>query len=616
MPFSWRPLAVTLFLGGVDALLLAPRLGPDSEPWVAFGLVAFTMALIGTGLTAFEALVGLAGRRLRRVEHRVSLAGLAALGPALLFALVLTEGAGIQRSGWAPWVALIVVSGLVGAAACAPWVAMRLEERVRTRAYWAVALVVASLLLLALLSIYPIQYIRPHRGVLVVAMLLGLAAVWTSTPRAHAAGAMSVLGLVGLSLTGLSVALMDRDRVDQALYETYSSTLITQKLQGPLSRVLLDEVVGLEASPSLGELMGSAPPPPSTTPFPGRDVILFTGDTIRADRLLGPRVAEVAPNLAAWRAFRFPRAATTHTVTAGAFPSLLSGRWSSRSSEIANWGETFRRAGYETVAVFPLRPHFRYLDTFEYHHRWDTDCLDGLGLVKEALARVPEHKPLMLWMHSIDAHEPHRFRAEDARFGDGPIGTYDAAVHLFDRCFAEFRSLLREKGRWEKAIVAVTADHGESLGEDGRMLLHGGCSAEEVRIPLFISLPDSPPGASSVDFWFQSTDLLPTIASLVGATLASAPQGRDLSGVFSAPRPERKGWALTMGENGRCSSLVVENWQLVHDERGHFSALHDLDEPRGAATNVRKAHPDVHRDLDRARRELLRRTRPRPPATP
>lgn len=614
VPYSWRPLVVTLAFGGIDAALLGPRLGADDEAWAALGVVALVLAAVGVLLTTFEALVGFAWARIRRLWLRSALAGFVALGPAATFALVLSEGKGIQRSGWAPTVALVVTSGLVIFAATSPGLAGWAKTRPRGRGLLAIALGLGWIALTTLLAIYPVQYIRPHRGLLLIAALLGLWALWLATPKCPPARRLTFGGLGLLCGLGFGVFAVQRSDLDLALSTTFDATLVTQKMQGPLTAALLREEPLVAADGILEDVLGEAPKPLEPTPFSGRDVILFTGDTLRADRLMGPRAAEIAPALTAWEAFRFPRAATNHTLTAGAIPALLSARIHPRKDEIETWSETFRRAGYRTLAIFPERPHFRHLNSFDQHLRWPSDCMDGLKLVDEALAQVPENEPVLLWMHSIDAHEPHRFRAEDDRFGPGPHGTYDAAVHHFDRCFEGLRARLRRVGRWDRAVVAVTADHGESLGEHDRMLLHGGCHAAEVRIPLFIRLPSSSLPPASVDFWFQSIDLLPTLAHLVGAEPTSRGEGRDLSGLFSNPDSEHEGWALTMGEDARCSSLILDDWHLVHDERGQFSALHDLATDPAELDNVRAQHPAVLAKLERIRRELIKRSQPRRPA--
>ena len=96
-------------------------------------------------------------------------------------------------------------------------------------------------------------------------------------------------------------------------------------------------------------------------------------------------------------------------------------------------------------------------------------------------------------------------------------------------------AFLAERGLTGKTVVAVVGDHGESLGEHGE-LTHGLLLYEgTLRVPLIVAAPGRLPAGGVVAAPVGGADLAPTLAGLLGRTLAppgeSAPalDGRDLS---------------------------------------------------------------------------------------
>ncbi len=72
---------------------------------------------------------------------------------------------------------------------------------------------------------------------------------------------------------------------------------------------------------------------------------------------------------------------------------------------------------------------------------------------------------------------------------------YDENLASADAAFGELIDKLKEWGLLEKSIVILTADHGEFLGEQGRIFGHGRSFADYgIRIPLLIRFPKETPG--------------------------------------------------------------------------------------------------------------------------
>jgi glucan phosphoethanolaminetransferase (alkaline phosphatase superfamily) len=172
-------------------------------------------------------------------------------------------------------------------------------------------------------------------------------------------------------------------------------------------------------------------------------------------------------------------------------------------------------------------------------------------LVIDKLASMPsfDGNPVMFQFHLMSAHilrkrddghgpfQPeHRYLFSDNR-DTGPGGEvqprsrnfYDNGVFRADQVIGKLMSLLQDKGYLEDALVVVTADHGDSLGEHG-LYRHANSVREEVlRIPLImfaygqpLRIPDPPRSFAS------QVDIAPTILRELDIPPPSSWVGRPL----------------------------------------------------------------------------------------
>lgn len=289
------------------------------------------------------------------------------------------------------------------------------------------------------------------------------------------------------------------------------------------------------------------------------NVLVVTIDTLRDDHLSGAGYGRpTSPELDrfAGRGVRFTRAFSAGSCTApshasiftGVYPSFHSvGGFNSRYPLLADevtLAERLAAAGYDTAAVVSnpvlarrlgLDQGFAvYDDRLEGRERnRDRPEQDAAAAVEKArryLAGLDE--PWFLWLHLQDPHGPYEPPPDAPRLGvpeaeaaaAGPVlpvgddqsgheaipqyqalgderraGVYQ---HRYDR---EIATADRELGRWlaelaaagelDDTLVAITADHGEALGEDGFWFAHGhSVGLDQVRVPLVLTGPGLPAG--------------------------------------------------------------------------------------------------------------------------
>src|SRR5207245_6046663 len=117
-----------------------------------------------------------------------------------------------------------------------------------------------------------------------------------------------------------------------------------------------------------------------------------------------------------------------------------------------------------------------------------------------------------------DPPEPYRSRYPLAY--DGEIATADAIV-------GDFLDFLRASGVYDRAVIVLTSDHGEGLGDHGEdqhsILLY----TEALRVPLMVKLPQGRRKGETIEEPAQLADIVPTVAGLLGLDIPALP-GRSL----------------------------------------------------------------------------------------
>lgn len=120
------------------------------------------------------------------------------------------------------------------------------------------------------------------------------------------------------------------------------------------------------------------------------------------------------------------------------------------------------------------------------------------------------------------------------------IAKYDAEIRHTDDEVGKILDYLESKQLMDSTIVAISADHGESLGENNLYFQHGMLVNEgSIHIPLIISHPDvkEPLAINSL---LQNTDLAPTLLGEMGLKFPYAIDGIDFSSLFLERKPDHK----------------------------------------------------------------------------
>jgi arylsulfatase A-like enzyme/Flp pilus assembly protein TadD len=279
-----------------------------------------------------------------------------------------------------------------------------------------------------------------------------------------------------------------------------------------------------------------------------RDILLITIDTLRADApgFAGNRRSQtpVLDRLAG-QGRVFTNTHAHNVVTLPSHTNILTGLYPFQHGVRDNTGfrlpasvptlaTVLQGAGYATgafVGAFPLDSQFGLnhgFDTYDDHYpkganedQFVMAERRGDEVVRFAVAWWQQHKgrPRFLWVHLYDPHAPYEPPEPFAsRFKDNP---YLGEVAAADSFLTPLLGPILD-GREKPALVVVTADHGEALGEHGEQS-HGLFAYEPtLKVPLVLWGRGIAPGRDARPA--RHVDIFPTVLQAAGID-SPAPRG-------------------------------------------------------------------------------------------
>ena len=294
------------------------------------------------------------------------------------------------------------------------------------------------------------------------------------------------------------------------------------------------------------------------------DVLLIAVDTLRADALGAyGRTPSVSPNIDALASESqlWLDAFATANNTNPSLASLMTGLYpkdhglfnlhTRLPASHHTLAEQFRAEGYQTVGVVSAA-HIKNsgLDQGFDHFVRSNGQFYAETVVDTAIDWLQRERaePAFIWLHFFDPHVPHTPPAPYAR-GFAPVGPsgmepvsdwapyrepgvlefdprgpkdspghrrlYPGEVAYLDRQLGRLLDFLRSRGALDHTLVALVADHGETLGERQSWFRHEGLYDETTRVPLMIRWPGGEP-RGRIPGLVQHFDLNPTLLETIG----------------------------------------------------------------------------------------------------
>jgi arylsulfatase A-like enzyme len=176
-----------------------------------------------------------------------------------------------------------------------------------------------------------------------------------------------------------------------------------------------------------------------------------------------------------------------------------------------------------------------------------------------------------------------------------------AMVHQIDLAVGRMVEGLKEAGIWDETIVVFTSDHGDFLGDHGRLRKGYTPSDALLHLPFVLRAPDSDL-PDRVDTPMSNVDILPTLAALTGVKAPEWVHGVDIAEVI---RSGQEHSVLAYCSNGL---PPMTNYTLydavyrftVYPHTG-YAELFNHEEDLGEVNNLAEQAPER---VDRMRREI------------
>jgi glucan phosphoethanolaminetransferase (alkaline phosphatase superfamily) len=284
--------------------------------------------------------------------------------------------------------------------------------------------------------------------------------------------------------------------------------------------------------------------------------------------------------------------------------------------------EALKRHGYRVHLVLS-GDHTSFYDLKAVYGDVDS-YFDGHGMRKlkhmnddlpvlERLEQFPawDGAPVMMQFHLMSAHILGRRDSAFAKFTPfAPYGLlarpaaessatavnfYDNGVLQADAVIAALLATLERKGYLGNAVVAITADHGESLGEHGLYQHSNGVREEVLRIPfVLVSYGDKPSRPLTNRRLASQVDIAPTLLAELGMPRPRTWAGRPLQ----EPAGPQLAYFQELGDVGLFDATEAGSlWKYWISSRSGAEYAFDLSVDPGESDNlVGRLPPDRRRE--------------------
>jgi arylsulfatase A-like enzyme/Flp pilus assembly protein TadD len=295
------------------------------------------------------------------------------------------------------------------------------------------------------------------------------------------------------------------------------------------------------------------------------NIIFITVDTTRADRMgfLGSKLG-LTPNLdsVARQGVVFEHAYSQAPLTPVSHATIFTGTYP-QCHTVTDFGhplpallpfvpEILKKSGYHTGAFIgslildpkaSMAPGFdRGFDVFDagFHPkhsrdegRYDTVERRAGDVVHHATTWLSRNQqsPFFIWIHLYDPHAPYDPPPPyDARYRD----PYNGEVAYADASLGKLFTYLKQHGLYERSLIVMMSDHGESLGAHGEAM-HGIFLYDEtIHVPLLFKLPGALLAGRRVSSRVRLIDVAPTLLSMLSLPLPPTFQGESLVPLMKA----------------------------------------------------------------------------------
>lgn len=290
---------------------------------------------------------------------------------------------------------------------------------------------------------------------------------------------------------------------------------------------------------------------------PGTPVILISIDTLRADHLSAygyrkaatPHIDSFAQNGTVFTSIdaQIPLTLPSHTVlftSTYPFENRVEENGERVPGGLTTLASVLRDHGYKTAAFLGsclLNREMgldRGFDVYDSPFHLENGTAenpysvrvrrDGALVIRAARQWLEANRgqAVFAFLHLFDMHTPY---AAPAAVGKSGVPGYDAELGYVDGLMGRLRDALEQGGWWERSLVVLLSDHGESLGDHGETSHGYFIYQSTLHVPLLIHWPaGSGQHAARAEEPAGLIDVAPAVLEVLGIPAPAAFHGKSL----------------------------------------------------------------------------------------
>ena len=347
-------------------------------------------------------------------------------------------------------------------------------------------------------------------------------------------------------------------------------------------------------------------------------VILITVDTLRADYVSNhnsPLAQTPHLKTLALQGWSFTECFSASMLTNPSHASIMTSLYpkdhnvydneSGIATNTPSLAQTFLQQGYATHAVinFPhLNPNVSNLgqgfQQIVKAQAKERRANDTTLLALTTLDNRNQTQPFFMWLHYTDPHAPYdppqsyisrqfyqgisiktasqvapAFQRNNLwfqnifhnfKFIEDIKERYRGEVEYTDAQLGRLFQGLRDRNLWHDAIVVVTSDHGENLGEHNLFFHHGSLYETTTHVPLIIKPSDSTQEEKdmTITSLVETVDIAPTLLELTGLPSWNKMRGQSLLANVRGQTPSRS-YVFNEHMLGQMASIRSREYSLI-----------------------------------------------------
>ncbi len=378
------------------------------------------------------------------------------------------------------------------------------------------------------------------------------------------------------------------------------------------------------------------------------NVVFILIDTLRADHLScygSERETTPVIDFLAKTGVRFAHVQAQSSWTKVSMASLWTGSYPRRvgihrfqdalSQEATLPAEIFKAAGFRTAGIVRngwLANNFGFAQGYDLYvqprpsatpakferrnpsaHALQGTDWDATESAVEFI-RSHKHERFFLYVHYMDVHQ-YLYDVESAKFGNGIRDAYDNALHWTDRNVSALLGEIEGSDLFDRTLVVIAADHGESFYEHGMEGHARNLYREVTETPLVLVLPFRLEPGLVVETLVQNVDVWPTVLDLMGLPGLPDADGRSLVPLLHAAAngaavPEElarrpsfaeldQNWGQTKLSPKPIVAIVNGRHRMIQHLNNGAVELYDHQVDPLEQTNLADSQPEAVEDLKR-----------------